>query len=166
MVFEYHSNIYSTMYTFCVLEILRCDVESSEVFHIIDNINIQIGTNWQPSTTKMAVARLRCNADSFATVSYHWYYHMKSGKIQLTPVVTPTKSAQAISSIFSPKIQLGPNWQQSTNKMAVERLRCDAHSLESFSYHWYYHIRPGERQLFSVVPSTNPEQAISSISAH
>ena len=35
------------------------------------------------------------------------------------------KLAQAISLIFSLKIQLGPNWQQSTTKMAVERLRCD-----------------------------------------
>ena len=41
-----------------------CDVESLEVFHIIDSINIQLGPNWQPSTTKMAVARLRCDADS------------------------------------------------------------------------------------------------------
>ena len=43
---------------------MRCDVESSEVFHIIDSINIQLGPNWQPSTTKMAVARLRCDADT------------------------------------------------------------------------------------------------------
>ena len=43
---------------------IQCDVESSEVFHIIDSTNIQLGQNWQPSTTKMAVARLRCDADS------------------------------------------------------------------------------------------------------
>ena len=43
---------------------MRCDVEILEVFHIIDSINIQIGPNWQPPTTKMAVARLRCDADS------------------------------------------------------------------------------------------------------
>ena len=42
---------------------MQCDVESSEVFHIIDSINIQIGPNWQQSTTKMAVARLRYNAE-------------------------------------------------------------------------------------------------------
>ena len=42
---------------------MRCDVESSEVFHIIDSINIQLGPNWQQSTTKMAVARLRYNAE-------------------------------------------------------------------------------------------------------
>ena len=71
MIFKYHSNIFSTMYTFGVLEIVRCDVESSEVFHIIDNINIQLGPNWQPSTTKMTVARLRCDGDSFGSVSYH-----------------------------------------------------------------------------------------------
>ena len=80
MIFEYHSNIFSTRYTFCVLEIvaqaaffrrvktdlcrMRCDVESSEVFHIIDSINIQLWPNWQKSTTEMAVARMRCNADS------------------------------------------------------------------------------------------------------
>ena len=79
MIFKYHSNIFSTRYTFYVLEIvaqaafflwvktdqgrMRCDVESSEVFHIIDSINIQLGPNWQPSTTKMAVARLRYNAE-------------------------------------------------------------------------------------------------------
>ena len=43
---------------------MRCDVQSSKVFHIIDSINIQLGPNWQQSTTKMAVARLRCDADS------------------------------------------------------------------------------------------------------
>ena len=64
MIFEYHSNMFSKRYTFGVLEIvsqtafciwvktdqgrIRCDVESSEVFHIIDNINIQLGPNWQP----------------------------------------------------------------------------------------------------------------------
>ena len=80
MIFEYDSNIFSTRYTFFVLEIvsqaaffrwvktdqdrMRCDVESLEVFHIIDSINIQLGQNWQPSTTKMAVTRLRCDEDS------------------------------------------------------------------------------------------------------
>ena len=80
MIFKYHSNIFSTRYTFCVLEIvyqaaffiwaktdqggMRCDADSSEVFHIIDSINIELGPNWQPSTTKMAVAWLRCDADS------------------------------------------------------------------------------------------------------
>ena len=42
---------------------MRCEVESSEVYHIIDSINIQLGTNWQQSTTTMAVARLMYNAD-------------------------------------------------------------------------------------------------------
>ena len=58
----------------------------------------------------------------------------KVRKIQLCSVVTPTKSAQAISSIFNPKIQLGPNWHQSTTKMAVARLRCDGDSFGSVSY--------------------------------
>ena len=74
MIFEYHSNNFSTGYTFCVLEIvsqaaffiwmktdqgrIRCDVESSEVFHIIDSINIQLGPNWHPSTTKMSASHL------------------------------------------------------------------------------------------------------------
>ena len=87
MIFKYHSNNFSTRYTVGVLEIvsqaaffiwvktdqgrIRFDVESSELFHIIDNINIQLGPNWQPSTKKMAVARLRFNADSFRSVSYH-----------------------------------------------------------------------------------------------
>ena len=60
-IFEYHSNIFSTRYTFGVLEIvsqaaffiwmkkyqgrIQCGVESSEVFHIIDSINIQLGPN-------------------------------------------------------------------------------------------------------------------------
>ena len=80
MIFKYHSNIFSTRYTFCVLEIvaqaaffirvkidqvvMQCDVESTEVFHIIDSINIQLGPNWQQSKTKMAVARPRCDAYS------------------------------------------------------------------------------------------------------
>ena len=80
MIFEYHSYIFSTRYTFYVLEILtqaaflrrvitdqgrmRCVVKSSEVFHIIDSVNIQLGPNWQEPTAKMAVTRLRCDADS------------------------------------------------------------------------------------------------------
>ena len=79
MIFEYYSNIFNTRYTFCVLDIvsqadffiwvktdqgsMRCDAESSEVLHIIDSINIQLGQNWQPSTTKMAVAQLRSNTE-------------------------------------------------------------------------------------------------------
>ena len=43
---------------------MRCDVESVEVFHIIDSIIIKLGPNCQQSTTKMAVARLRCDAES------------------------------------------------------------------------------------------------------
>ena len=80
MIFKYHSNNFSTRYTVGLLEIvsqaaffiwvktdqgrIRFDVESLEVFHIIDNINIQLRPNGQPSTTKMAVARLGCDADS------------------------------------------------------------------------------------------------------
>ena len=99
----------------------------------------------------------------FGSVSYHWYYNLKSGKRQLCSFVPPTKPAQAISSIFSPKTQLGPNWQQSTTKMAVARLRCDGDSFVIVSYHWYYHIRSGKRQLCYVVPPTKSAQAISSI---
>ena len=43
---------------------MLCDVESLEVFHIIDSINIQLGPNWQQSTTKLAVERLRSDAES------------------------------------------------------------------------------------------------------
>ena len=87
MIFKYHAKIFSTRYTVVVLEIvsqaaifiwvktdqvrIQFDVETSEVFHIIDNINIQLGPNWQPSTTKMDVAPMRFNADSFRSVSYH-----------------------------------------------------------------------------------------------
>ena len=53
--------------------------------------------------------------------------------MQLCFLVPPTKPAQAISSIFSPNIQLAPNWQQSTTKMAVTGLRFDGESLEVFN---------------------------------
>ena len=56
----------------------------------------------------------------------------KVRKKQLISVVPPTKPAQAINSIFSPKIQLGPNGQQSTTKMDVARLRFDAYRLVVF----------------------------------
>ena len=52
----------------------------------------------------------------------------KFRKRQLCSVVPPTKSAQAISSIFIPKRELGQNWQQSTTKIAVTLLRCDVDS--------------------------------------
>ena len=106
----------------------------------------QVGTghklNFQPkhparskSTSKMADAQIRCDADGFGSISYHLYYHIRSGKIQLCSVVPPTKTAQAISFIFSPKIQLGPNWHQSTTKMAATGIRCDEYSFGSISYH-------------------------------
>ena len=46
--------------------------------------------------------------------------------------VPPTKPAQAISSIFSPKVELGPNWQPSTTKMAVAWMKYKADILEEF----------------------------------
>ena len=36
---------------------------------------------------------------------------------------------------FQPKIELGPNWQQSTTNMAVAGLRCDGYSFGSIYYH-------------------------------
>ena len=47
-------------------------------------------------------------------------------------IVPPTKPALVVSSVFSPNIELGPNWQQSKTKMAVARLRCDSDSSEVF----------------------------------
>ena len=55
---------------------------------------------------------------------------LRSEKEHLCSGVRPAKSTQAIISIFSPKIKLGPNWQQSTTKMAVARQRFDADSSE------------------------------------
>ena len=69
----------------------------------------------------------------FRSVSYHSYYYLRSWKINLSSVVPPTKSAHAISSIFSPNIQLGQNWQQSTTKMDVARLRYNVDS--SYVFH-------------------------------
>ena len=78
MIFKYPSKHFNTRYTFGVLENLsqgafflwektdqgriQCELESLEVFHIIDSIKIQHKPNWQQSTTKMAVVRLRCDA--------------------------------------------------------------------------------------------------------
>ena len=103
--------------------------------HAISSIfspKIQLGPNWQQSTTKMDVAWLRCDADS--SEEFHISDTIIQGQLkkQTCSVVPPTKPAQAISSIFSPNIQLWPNWQQSTTKMAVSRLRCDADSSEVF----------------------------------
>ena len=56
-------------------------------------------------------------------INYMRYF----GTVYITP-----KPAQTLSSIFSPNIQLGPNWQQSTTKMAVARLRCDGDSSAVF----------------------------------
>ena len=108
---------------------------------LVGGTKIKLGPNWHQSTTERAVAWLRCDGDSFGSISYHWYYHTSSGKIQLRSVVPPTKPVQNISYIFSPNIQLGPNWQQSTTKMAVARVMCDRDSFGSISYNWYYHIR-------------------------
>ena len=106
---------------------------------------------------------MRCDGDSFGSVSYHLYYHIRSGKRQLCSVVPPTKPAQAISSILRPNIQLGPNWQPTTTKMAVERLRWDGDSFVNVSYNIYYHIRSLKIYICSVVTTTKPAQTISSI---
>ena len=68
----------------------------------------------------------------FGRVSYLWYYHVRSWKRQLCSVVPPKNVADAISSIFSPKIQLWSNWQQPTSKMAVAGLRCNTDYSELF----------------------------------
>ena len=86
---------------------------------------------------------------NFGRVSYNLYYNIRPGNIQLCSVAPPTKPAQAISSIFSPKIQHGPNWQQSTTKMAVARLRCDGESSEI--YHIIDTIILGQRK-YSFAP--------------
>ena len=52
--------------------------------------------------------------------------------MHICSVVPPSKLAQATSSIFSPKSQLGPNWLQSTTKMAVTWLRYSADISEEF----------------------------------
>ena len=57
-------------------------------------------------------------------------YNIRKNK--LFYVVPQTKSAQAISSIFIPKIQLGTNWQQSTTKMTLAQLRYDADRFKLF----------------------------------
>ena len=95
---------------------------------IIDSMNIELGPNWQPSTTKMAVPRLSCNAERSEVFLITEFYHLRSEKLHLFSVVPPTKPAQAISSIVSPKIKVEPNWQPSTTKMAMAQLRCHAES--------------------------------------
>ena len=57
---------------------------------------------------------------------------MRSVVRQLYSFAPPTNLAQATSSIFSPKIQLGPNWQQSKTKKTVSQLRCDEDISEEF----------------------------------
>ena len=56
----------------------------------------------------------------------------KVRKNQLCYVALPTKSAQAISSIFSPNTKLGSNFEQSTTKMAVVPLRCNSSRSKVF----------------------------------
>ena len=147
MIFEYNSNISSTTYIFCVLEIvaqaaffiwvktdqgrMQCDVESLEVFHIIDSINIQlgqIGSNQQQKWMWHVWGIMQTVRKYFISLILSYKVREKN----ICSVLPSTKSAQAISSIFSPNIQLGPNWQQSTTKMAVARLRCDADSSVLF----------------------------------
>ena len=148
MIFEYHSNIFSTRYTYFVLDI----VSLAAFFYMNKNRPRQdavwcrefgsVSYHWwykHPAWAKLAAINNKTGCGTaevwcrqFRSVSWHWYYHIRSGKVQLCSVITPTKPAQAISSIFSPKIQLGPNWQQSTTKMAVAWLWCSADSSELF----------------------------------
>ena len=57
----------------------------------------------------------------FGSISYNWYYHVRSVKRHLCSVVPPTKLAQTISSIFSLKIQLGPNCSSDLSKQTLHR---------------------------------------------
>ena len=144
--------------------LLRCTVKQADTGHKL---------HFQPKHLARAKLTAINNKNGCGTakvwwrqlgsISYHLYYHIRSGKQNICSVVPPTKAEQATSSIFSPKIQLGPNWQQSTTKMAVGRIRCDGDSFGSVSYHWYYHIRSGKRRLCSDAPPTKPAQVISSI---
>ena len=93
-----------------------------------------------PARTKLAAFNIKNGCFTaevwcrqFRRVSYHWYYHIRSEKIQFCSVVSPTKSALAKSSIFSPNIQHSPNWQQSTTKMTVAWLRCNGENSEVFN---------------------------------
>ena len=135
--------------------LLRCTTNQVGTEHKLHfQPKIQLGSNWHESTTKMAVGRLKCDGDSFGSISYHWYYHVRSVKKIAMFRCSPNQAGTGHKLHFSPKIQLGPNWQQSTAKMAVARLRCDGDSFGSISYHLYYHVRPGKRLLCSVVTPT------------
>ena len=49
--------------------LLRCTANQAGTDHKLNfQPKIQLGPNWQQSTTKMAVAGLRCNTDSFGCV--------------------------------------------------------------------------------------------------
>ena len=92
-----------------------------------------------PARSKLAPINNKNGSDTaevwhrqFLGVSYHLYHHIRSGKRHPCYIVPPTKLEQAISSIFSPNIQLGPIPLQSTTKMAVARMRCDGDSSEVF----------------------------------
>ena len=113
--------------------LIRCTANQASTGH---KLHFQ---HKHPARTKMAAINNRHGCGTaevrwryFKSISYHWYYHILSGKINLCSVVTPTKSAQAISSIFTHNVQHRPNLQQSTTKMSVTRLRCNADSSEVF----------------------------------
>ena len=86
---------------------------------------IKLGPNWHQSTTKMAVARLRCNAE----ISEVFHIIILSYKVRKKTAMRCCNAKQ-VSTVhklhFQPKNQLGPNWQQSTTKMDVAGLRFDA----------------------------------------
>ena len=123
-----------------------------------------------PARAKLAAINNKNGCDTaevwfrkFKSVSYHLYYHIWSGKRHICSVVLPTKSAETISSIFSPKIQLGPHWQQWTTKSGCDTAEVCCRQFGSISYHWNHHIRSVKSHIYSVVPTTNSAQAISSI---
>ena len=113
--------------------LLRCIFYNSGTGHMI---NFQpknpAGAKLAAINNKNCCGMAEMQRRQFKIVSNHGYYHIRSGKRQLCSVVPPTKSALAISSIFSPNIHLRPNCKQSTTKMDVARLRCNADSSEEF----------------------------------
>ena len=96
--------------------LIRCTTNQVGTGHkLVFQPKNPVWAKWAAINNKHGCGTAEVRCGNFKRVSYYWYYHIRPGKRHLFSVVPPTKSAQAVSSNFSPNIQfgqIGSNQQQ------------------------------------------------------
>ena len=111
--------------------LFRCNANQADTDHKLHfSPKIQLGPNWHQSTTKMAVARLSCDGDSFGCVlSFIITYKVMKKTALLRCTANQAGTDHKLH--FQPKNPVRDKLAAINNKMAVARLMCDGDSFGS-----------------------------------